>query len=76
MNGSITLKQARLNCGLSVEEAAKAVGIDKRTLQRMEIDNTRSNYMNFRKLLQLYKIGINHVFIGHVDELEGKVSVS
>ncbi|MDQ0257949.1 DNA-binding XRE family transcriptional regulator [Evansella vedderi] len=60
----LTLRQARLNCYLSEKEAAKLAGLPLRTLKRLEADCFDVSRENLIKLLRLYEISAEHVYLG------------
>ncbi|WP_058302412.1 helix-turn-helix domain-containing protein [Gorillibacterium timonense] len=64
MNNQITLKQARMNVGYEIQEAAKKLGVSTRTLLRWETDSGPMNLIEFHRAGQLYGIKGDHIFIG------------
>ncbi|QWU15706.1 Helix-turn-helix [Paenibacillus sophorae] len=66
----ISLREARLNAHMSLEDAAKAVGITVRTLKKWEENCAGTNIIALIKLcMQVYQIGINHVWWGDEADL-------
>ncbi|WP_414055230.1 helix-turn-helix domain-containing protein [Macrococcus equi] len=60
----ITMRAARVNAGLSQNEAAKHLGINKDTLWRYEKDNSNLSRNIIEKVENLYKIPSNNIFFG------------
>lgn len=52
----ISIKAARVNAGLTQEEAAKKLGINPNTLARYERDSGKLSLEMLKKLSDLYKI--------------------
>ncbi len=52
----ITLKAARINIGLTVEEAAKIIGISKDTLSNYERARTFPDVPTIKKMEDLYGV--------------------
>lgn len=53
---TISLEAARVNRGLTQEEAAKELGISKTTLVNWEKGNTFPDIVNFKALCSLYSV--------------------
>lgn len=67
----MTLRMARNNCGLTIDEAAEKAGISLRSLKRWEIDSTRTKMIPALRLLKVYGVSMNHVYFGkEVDALK------
>lgn len=66
----ITLRMARENCKLGINEAAKKIGICPRTLKKWERDNRKVRFERTLELSSLYKISLNHIFIGQVEDFQ------
>lgn len=64
----ITLEAARVNCGLTLVEAAKLFGINKDTLSRYERDSTRVPRTFIIQIPQVYKVPTRHIFFGKKSE--------
>lgn len=60
----ISMKAARVNAGLSQEEAAKRLGISKSTLQKYEAGNTVPDILTARKIGEVYEFPIDYIFFG------------
>ncbi|MNC51723.1 hypothetical protein D3C75_1010260 [compost metagenome] len=61
----VSLREARLNIGKSLEEAAGAVGITVRTLKNWEANCGKVNLFKLSMLcVNVYSIGISHVWWG------------
>lgn len=64
----ITLRAARVNCGLKLVEAAKLFGINKDTLSKYEKDSTNVPRTFLIKVEAIYKIPVEHIFFGEQSE--------
>ncbi len=53
---TVSLEAARVNRGLTQEEAAKELGISKTTLVNWEKGNTFPDIVNFKALCNLYSV--------------------
>lgn len=58
----ITLKAARVNAGLSQEEAAKKIGVAASTLRNWEAGKTFPNQPKIEKLCEVYSISFDVLF--------------
>lgn len=58
----ITLKAARVNAGLTQQEAAKKLGISYQTLSRYEGESGNVRQEMLKKMSELYKIPIEFIF--------------
>lgn len=65
----ITLKMARLNSGMTLEEAAKVAEISPSTLIEWERDGGQAELYPALKLLHAYGISINHVRFAKEEEV-------
>ena len=63
-NLKITIKSARVNSGLTQDEASDALGIDKSTLVRWEKDSTNIPAEKIRRIIDLYGVSFEHLFFG------------
>lgn len=59
-----TIKDLRVRAGLSQDEAAKKMGISKRTLQHWEENPTRLSINDINKIANLYRIPTDYIFFG------------
>ena len=59
----ITLKAARVNCGLKQNEAAKYLGVDKSTLGNWENGKTFPTADRLAQMCKLYGVGIDDIFL-------------
>ncbi|WP_438351575.1 helix-turn-helix transcriptional regulator [Paenibacillus sp. FA6] len=67
----ITLRMARENCHLTIEEAAEKAEISSGTLRRWERNSECAKLSPSLRLLKVYGVSLNHVFFGReVDALE------
>ncbi len=57
----ITIRAARVNAGLTQEEAAKKLRINPDTLARYERNSNKLTLEMFEKLADLYKIPIEYL---------------
>ncbi|MDX5476378.1 MAG: helix-turn-helix transcriptional regulator [Bacillaceae bacterium] len=60
----ITLRAARVNCGLTLKEAADLFGINKETLSNYERDSTNVPRTFFIKVEDIYKVPVDNIFFG------------
>lgn len=58
----ITLKAARVNAGLSQDEAAEAIGVNKSTLANYEQGKTFPTASKIRKIEEVYKVSYSDIF--------------
>lgn len=59
----ISLRALRVNAELTQEDAAKAIGVTKRTLQCWEANVTYPNYAKLAKICEVYKCGLEDIFL-------------
>lgn len=59
----ITLKAARVNSGLTQQEAASSIGINKNTLIKWEQGKTSPDGLKLIALCELYHIPLNNIFL-------------
>lgn len=59
-----TIKDLRVRAGLSQDEAALKLNINKRTLQKWENDPTKLSVGVITKLSELYGIPTDYIFFG------------
>ncbi len=60
----ISLKAARVNAGLTLVDAAKAMGISKEKLIKWERNSGLVNPINQKVISDTYKIPIDCIFFG------------
>lgn len=60
----ITFRSARLNKKMTIEQVSEMTGITVEELDSIERDSSQATVSKARKLLILYKISCDHVFIG------------
>ncbi|MEK3788068.1 helix-turn-helix domain-containing protein [Paenibacillus sp. FSL K6-1230] len=65
----ITLKMARLNSGLSLDQAAEVAGVTKKTMKRWEQNSGKANLASINRLLCAYGLSIDHVSFGKEEEV-------
>lgn len=58
----ITLAAARVNAGMSQQEAAKALGISVATLQNYESGKTIPQWSTVQKIEDVYKFPVDYIF--------------
>lgn len=58
----ISLAAARVNAGLTQEEAAKALKVGKQTIVSWEKGNSEPKMSQSRQLSELYKIPLDYIF--------------
>ena len=61
MEAKITLKAARVNAGLSQQEAAKKLGIDRSTLYLWENGKSSPSVIMFKRIEEIYGISYNAI---------------
>ncbi len=59
----ISLRALRVNAELTQEDAAKAIGVTKRTLQSWEANATYPNISTLVKLCKVYGCGLEDIFL-------------
>jgi len=59
----VSLKAARVNAGLSQDEAAKAIGVSNATICSWERENSYPDVMQFETLCNLYGAPTDCVFL-------------
>ena len=64
MNFQITIKSARVNSGLTQDEASFALTIDKSTLVRWEKDSSSIPADKLKLMIDLYGIPFDHLYLG------------
>jgi DNA-binding XRE family transcriptional regulator len=63
----ITIKAARVNCGLTQREAAEAIGCSRESLQAYECGKTIPNWAIVKRIEEVYGIPIdNLIFAGNL----------
>ena len=60
----ITLAAARVNAGLSQDEAAKRLNISKETLSNYERGKSVPNWETAQKMESVYQFPIDYIFFG------------
>lgn len=63
----ITLKEARTNMGLTIEEVSEKTGIDKDLLIELEKDSSEIEFNTLIELVKLYQISSDDLFLGNTD---------
>lgn len=71
----ISLKSARLNCGLTLKEASEAIGIHHQTLSKYEKDSSNISISLLNQLSNLYQIPKDYIFLGKEYELIRKIEI-
>jgi transcriptional regulator with XRE-family HTH domain len=64
----ITLRAARVNAGLTLNQAATWFGINKDTLSKYERDSTNVPRSFFAKIEKIYNIPVENIFFGPQSE--------
>ncbi len=59
----ISLKTARVNAGLTQEEAARAVHRGKQTISAWESGQSIIDANSFLALCELYRLDVDHIFL-------------
>lgn len=63
----MTLKAARVNCNLTLVDAAKLLGVNKDALSRIERDSSNISRLLCKKMVQLYTIPEENLFFGDIN---------
>ena len=71
----ISLKSARLNCGLTLKEASNMVGVHHQTLSKYEKDSSNISISLLDKLSVLYQVPKDYIFLGKEYELIRKIEL-
>lgn len=71
----ITLKMARINSGLSLDQAAEIAGVTKRTLKRWEEDSGKANLVSAIHLLRAYGTSMEHVRFGRKEDVLKRIAI-
>lgn len=66
----ITMKQARINAGLSIEKAAKMLGVTKKRLEAYEKDSSKISLQMAIRLPCVYKMTLSDFWFGKEAEYE------
>lgn len=64
----LTIKAARVNCNLTLVEAAAELDVNKDSLSRYERDSSRISLALCKKMAELYQIPMDQLYFGHVDD--------
>lgn len=71
----ISLKSARMNCGLTLKEASSMVGIHHQTLSKYEKDPSNISISLLEKLSDLYQVPKEYIFLGKEYDLIRKIEL-
>lgn len=63
MELKITMKAARVNAGMTLRDAAKALGVATATLVSWEQGRTSPTLEKARKLSEIYNFPLEHIFL-------------
>jgi transcriptional regulator with XRE-family HTH domain len=64
MANQITIKQARENSRLTIQEVSDRTGMTVQQIQNLEFNSKRAAAFNVMMLCKLYKISPDHVYFG------------
>lgn len=64
----LTIKAARVNCNLTLIEAAAALDVNKDSLSRYERDSSRISLALCRKMSELYQVPMDQLYFGHIED--------
>lgn len=67
----ITLRAARVNCGLTLKDVAHETGRSVDTISKYEIDSTNIPRDLMVELIDLYQIPDEHIFFGKESSFHG-----
>ena len=60
----ISLRAARVNVNLTQKEVAEKTGVHQQTIAKYEKDSTKIPMDLLRQLSELYKVKLDHIFLG------------
>jgi len=60
----MTLRAARVNCGMTLKDASERFGINKETLSNYEKDSTNVPRTFFIQIEEVYKVPVDNIFFG------------
>lgn len=60
----ISLRAARVNVNLTQKEVAGKLGVHHQTIAKYEKDSTKIPMDLLRRLSELYKVKLDHIFLG------------
>ena len=60
----ISLKAARVNVNLTQKEVAERIGVHQQTITKYEKDSTKIPMNLLQQLSALYKVELDHIFLG------------
>ncbi|MBS4761942.1 helix-turn-helix transcriptional regulator [Carnobacteriaceae bacterium zg-ZUI252] len=66
----LTIKAARVNCNLTIVQAAQELGINKDTLSRLERNSTDISISLAQKMTQLYHVPLENLFFGKLEDFK------
>lgn len=64
----ITLKAARTNAGLTLEQASKLIGVSIATLHKWESDSSSVKVSDVQKIEKAYQYPTEYIFFGNTLE--------
>lgn len=69
----LTLKAARVNAGLTQEQAADEIGVSRDVISNWESARTYPNVMNLKQIERVYGVSYNDlIFLTNDNALSGK----
>lgn len=68
-----SLEACRKNAGFSLKTAAKKLGINYQTLSKYERDSSNIPLNLLQKMVQLYQVPLDYIFLGKKYELIRKI---
>lgn len=68
----ITLRAARVNCGMAIEDVVENTPYDKEQIRKWELDSRNISHGALDVLLNLYGVRLNHIFLGLESDFIGK----
>lgn len=60
----ISLRAARVNVNLTQKEVAEKIGVHQHTIAKYEKDSTKIPMDLLRQLSELYRVKLDHIFLG------------
>lgn len=66
----ITLRAARVNAGLGIDEAAERIGVSSSTLRNWESDSSSVKVKHLGRIESVYQYPTDYIFFGETLELK------
>lgn len=69
----IQLRAARVNAGYSLQDAALEAKVSADTISRYEKDSSNIPYALLNRLLEMYRVDLDFIFLGNSSDFIGKL---